>query len=637
MKRDLYRPFALGCLLLAAMASMRLAEAATPSARQALKLMPVQKGVDFDQPDAEKAAQCTITPQKTDGRVGWIVEDSDGRILRCFLDTNGDNVVDQWSYYKEGLEVYRDIDTDFNGKADQYRWFHTAGSRWGLDKNEDGKIDSWKTISAEEVTAEIVKALATQDTARFDRVALSTTDLKSLGLGPERSKALAKKLAELSSKFESLAVKQQTVTPTSRWVQFSGNQPGIVPAGTDGSTRDLKVYENVIAIVQSKGQHNQVQIGTLIDLGAAGWRVIDAPQPLSELQDKLTVGGFFFRSPATARNQPASGGPSPVVQRLLDDLEKLDAASARASTPKEQARLQAQRADLLEQIAQKADRPEDRVLWLRQLADTVSAAVQSGSYPDGAKRLKSLFERLQKTEGSEDLAAYVRFRQLTADYGLSLQAEKADFGKIQSEWLKNLETYVKDYPDGPDTSEALLQLAIAQEFAGQEAEAKKWYGQITKRFPQTPAGRKAHGALTRLDSVGKQIKLTGKSPSGKPIDLAQYRGRVVLIQYWATWCEPCKADMADLKELVAKYGRSGFEIIGVNLDTSREAMAKYLAENRLPWPQIHEDGGLDSRPANELGILTLPTMILIGPDGKVLNRSIRVTELDRELKRIIRR
>ena len=46
-----------------------------------------------------------------------------------------------WCYFLDGLEVYRDIDSNFNGKADQYRWFHTAGTRWGTDKNEDGRID----------------------------------------------------------------------------------------------------------------------------------------------------------------------------------------------------------------------------------------------------------------------------------------------------------------------------------------------------------------------------------------------------------------------------------------------------------------------------------------------------------------
>ena len=637
MRLKLHSPHVIGCSLIALAAVATVAQAAAPSAQQALRLMPVQKGIDFDRPAAEEAAKCTITPQKVEGTVGWIVESPGGLILRKFLDTNGDNVVDRWSYYKDGLEVYRDIDADFDGKADQYRWFHTAGSRWGLDKDQDGTVDAWKAISAEEVTAEVVAALAERDAERFARVALSQSELASLGLGPAKSKALVEKIAGLQGGFEKLAGEQKTVTPSAKWVQFSGNQPGLVPAGTDASTKDLHVYENVMAIVQDGGQHGQVQIGALVAVGS-GWRVIDIPQPVSEAQTDLAGSGFFFQGPMAGRNRPASKGPSEETQKMLGDLEKLDAAVAQATTLQERASLNARRADVLEQIAQHTDSPQDRGLWLRQLADTVGAAVQSGTYPDGAKRLEALFEKLQKSQGDKDLVAYVRFRQLTAAYGASLQeAKDVDIPKIQAEWLKRLEQYVADFPKSPDTAEAMLQLAIAQEFAGEEKEAKQWYGRIAKEFPAAPAGRKSAGALTRLDSVGQQISLTGKSPSGNVIDLAKYRGRVVLVQYWATWCEPCKADMASLKELAAKYGRLGFNIIGVNLDSSQQQMAEYVTENGLPWPQIYEEGGLDSRPANELGILTLPTMILIGPDGKVVNRNIHVAEIDGELKRLIRR
>ena len=126
--------------------------------------MPVQPGVDYDRPSPEEAAKCKISA-KQDRRPRGLDRRRvpTASILRKFVDTNDDNVVDQWSYYKDGLEVYRDIDSNFNGKADQYRWFHTGGSRWGLDPNEDGVIDSWKSISAEEVTAEVVAAIATHD------------------------------------------------------------------------------------------------------------------------------------------------------------------------------------------------------------------------------------------------------------------------------------------------------------------------------------------------------------------------------------------------------------------------------------------------------------------------------------------
>ena len=233
--------------------------------------------------------------------------------------------------------------------------------------------------------------------------------------------------------------------------------------------------------------------------------------------------------------------------------------------------------------------------------------------------------------------AYVRFRQLMADYGLSIQnASTEQFVKIQTEWLKQLEGYAEQYPESPDAAEAVLQLAIAKEYAGEEEEAKKWYGRVVSKFPTSAPAKKAAGARTRIESVGKAISLQGKSPSGGVVDLAAFRGKVVLVQFWASWCEPCKADMAALKELLTKYGSAGFNIIGVNLDSRREDMAAYLAESRVRWPQIFEEGGLDSRPANELGILTLPTMMLVDQQGKVVHRNVHVAELDRELKRLIR-
>ena len=610
------------------------AEAATPSAAQALKLLSVQPGVDFDQPTSQEIANCKIDARKTDGKVGWVVESPQGIILRRFVDTNGDNVVDRWSYYKDGLEVYRDIDADYNGKADQYRWFHTGGSRWGSDKNQDGTIDAWKTISAEEVSAEVVAALAGGDADRFTRLVLTPDELKSLGLGQEKAALLAKKIGGLAAAFKTLAGRQKLLTPQTRWIQFSGTRPGIVPAGTDGSSKELRVYENVVAIVQTGGKHGQVQIGTLVQVGQV-WRVIDVPQPIFDGQTDVAASGFFFRPSAVNRSVSSGTGSDEQGQKLLAELEQLDRELTQATTPQQKAECHARRADLLQKIAQQARSPQDRAMWLRQLADMVSAAVQSGEFAEGVKRLEALFKELEKNKADKNLAAYFKFRQLTAEYGLSLQAPNADFAKIQTQWLKDLEQYTADYPTAPDAAEAMLQLAIAQEFAGQEDAAKKWYARIVRSFANSSAAKKAAGAQRRLSSIGKTIVLTGKSSTGGVIDLAKYRGRVVLVQYWATWCEPAKRDMAVLKELVSKYGRS-LSIIGVNLDNSAKDLADYLANNRLPWPQIFEEGGLDSRPANQLGILTLPTMILVDKQGKVVNRNIQMAELDGALKKLIR-
>ncbi len=610
--------------------------AASPTAEQALKLVPVQKDVEVSTPPASEAAKCTITPRKVDGRVGWVIENPDGIVLRVFLDTDGDNVVDQWRYYLNGLEVYRDIDSNGNGRADQYRWFHTAGSRWGIDRDEDGTVDAWKAISAEEVTAEVVAALAHRDADRFARVVLSDAELKSLGLGPAKTELLAKKISGIAGRFEKLAAQQKAVGEATKWIQFSGNRPGIVPAGTDGCKQDIRVYENVVAITETDGANGEVQIGTLIELGEV-WRVVELPVPVTNVQDQLAAEGIFFGSPVPRQAEPQQTAEDSATQELLGKLQQLDAAAAEAATADEMAKYNARRADLLEELATAAAAEQEREMWIRQLADTVSAAAQAGGYPAGIKRLDALYHKLEKSQPGSDLAAYVKYVEITAEYTLKLQGSKtSDFSKVQAEWLKNLEKYAEAYPKSPNTAEAMLQVAMSKEFAGEEEEAKDWYARIAKSFPDSAAAKKSVGAQTRLDSVGKVIRFRGGSPEGKTVDLARYRGKVVLIQYWASWCEPCKADMAALKELATRYSKSGFDIIGVNLDNSLEQMKTYLAQNRLPWPQIHEEGGLDSRPATEMGILTLPTMILVDRDGKVVDRNIHVADLDKELQRLIR-
>ncbi len=634
MKRATYISIVVSLAIWANTAIQATCFAASPSAKQALQLRPVQTGVDYAIPDAAEIEKCTITSEKVGSGSGWVVEGSDGTILRKFVDTNGDNTVDRWSYYKDSLEVYRDIDSDFNGKADQYRWFFTAGTRWGIDKDEDGKIESWKVISAEEVSAEVIAALAAGDAQRFKCLVLHADELALLGLGKEKAAAVAERVAGAETGFKALAAAQKSITAESKWIQFSGTKPGTVPVGVDGSTKDLRVYENTAAIAQTGSQHAEVQLGTLVQVGQT-WRMIEAPQIASDGQNTVASSGFFFRPTATSRTGSATGGTADAMQKLLAELERLDKEAAEATTPEQQADYNAQRADLLQQIAKSAVTVEDRAMWVRQAADMVSAAVQSGGFPDGLKHLDSFIEELKADAADKDLVPYVTFRRMTAEYGAALRVPNPPYDKIQTKWLGDLEQFATDFPTAPDAAEAMLQLAIAQEYKGEDAKAGQWYARVAKGFPNSSAAKKAAGAKTRLESVGKVLSFSGKTTQGATVDLQKYRGKVVVIQYWATWSDAAKRDIPALKELATKYSRS-MSVIGVNLDSSAQSLAAYLAENRIPWPQVFEEGGMDSRPANELGILSVPTMILIDQKGRVVNRNVQTAELDRELRKLIR-
>ena len=144
-------------------------------------------------------------------------------------------------------------------------------------------------------------------------------------------------------------------------MQFSGSRPGIVPAGSDDSTRDIEVYENVVAIVETGEKHTQVQIGTLIRMGNT-WKTIDPPVIGGEGQPEVAALGFFFQA-AQARSGTTAVGPSEESQKLIAEMEGMDAGDPR-------------RVGIIQRLVDQSKTPEERSTWLRQLADTLSAGVQ---------------------------------------------------------------------------------------------------------------------------------------------------------------------------------------------------------------------------------------------------------------------
>ena len=599
--------------------------AAQPTARQALSLVPMQKQVKFDRPNESEIKKCTISATQTDGNRAWIVKDSKGNLLRRFVDTNGDNKIDQWCYYQGGIEVYRDIDADFNEKADQYRWFGTGGMRWGTDKNEDGQIDAWKWISPEEVSAELVRAMRDQDANRFSTLLITKKEIAQLGLKTEFGKQITTRAKNAQDNFLTYAKGQKVVTDQTNWVDFSAPRPGVVPAGGEQAKKDLIVYENVIAVTDTAGKHEEVQVGTLVRVGDL-WRLIDLPSSDNS--------GFFF----TVNERSASSGAndsetaSPQTQLLVEQLEDLDRSLAKASSPPAIRKIYQRRSAVLEKLISASSETEKN-MWLLQLVDSVVATAEPGTGDGGIQALKALSKKVSSLTEDQEILSQANFALRMAEYTASLQKPNANFGKIQSDWIETLEEFVANYAGTRPAGEAMLQIAVSQEFAGEDTAATKWYDQIVSDYPNTEMSEKAAVAIRRLKSIGEPLELSGKGLDGRPIDLASLRGRVVLVHYWATWCEPCKEDMKQLRNLLAKNARRKFAIVGVNLDDQAQSAVDYVRAERIKWPQLHAQGGLESPLAKQLGVFTLPLMMLIDKDGTVVNRSIAVEELEAEVSK----
>ena len=605
-----------------------------PTAAQALSLQPIQKLVEYTIPTAEEAAHCTVKLERENNATDWVVTNSKGEILRRFYDTNGDNYVDMWCYYLNGLEVYRDIDSNYNNKADQYRWFNTAGTRWGIDKNEDGRIDSWKVISPHEVAEQVVLAIKNHDQARFELLLISPSELNSLGFGKARTDSIAESSKNAPAAFSKILAEQKSITDQTRYVDFNSARPATIPSGTAGSTKDITIYDNATALVQTDAKHEQILLGTLVSVGD-GWRLIDAPTIGSDAAPAAS--GFLTGGNAPA-NASASGdsAANDKMQKLLSELERLDKESDTAA-PDQIAANYDKRVATLESLAEVA--PEkDRDQWYRQLVDVLGIAIQSGNYPQGGERLEKLQKKLTEAKADEDLIAHAGFQKMWAQFAVSQHDPAADRNKLQEKWLADLQAFVTQYPKSADTAEALFQLGLYLEAMGKSQDAAQWYQQLVTNFPKANSIEKANGALRRLASLGKPVALRGADIQGGTVDIAsaKYRGKVVLIHYWTTISAGWKQDMVLLRDFYSKKGGNdnNFEIIGVCLDDDPSAAKQYLAENKLPWKQIYEKGGLENRLANDMGVLTLPLMILVDTKGNVANQNVHVAELDAELARL---
>jgi thiol-disulfide isomerase/thioredoxin len=602
--------------------------AAQPTVEYALGLKPYQGDVDCDQPTGERAAGATIKMEKEGDVTAWVVRDAAGQILRSFADTNGDRVVDRWSYYKDGQEVYRDIDANFNAKADQARWLNSAGSRWGLDSDENGSLDSWKAISPEEATEEIVAALGTRDAARFRRLLPTAAEIEAAGFEGALLKDVTQRVAAAATGFVALARDQKQISPQTNWNNLLSTRRGVIPAGSTGAAKDIEAYDNVVALIDTGSTSGQVYVGSLVRFGQA-WRPIDVPQVPGAGGDIAEPMAFFaprFDGPSANLGPQEDPRIKPLLAKLRDVETKLSAAApaARRSLAEEQA-------ELLGKVVAAAA-PADQAFWVRQYAETLAAGVQDGSLPSGI----AMLDKLATAVAADDsLTAFVVFRLASARYAAGMQQPGAEIESVQSAWLKELEEFVENYPQAPDAAEAMLQMAIADEFSGREEKAIERYTAISDGFPDSASARKARGAARRLQLEGKPLSLSGKSLDGKPIAVDQLKGAPVLVHYWATWCEPCKVDIAKIRELYAKYGAEKFRVVGITLDSDQQQLTTYLSGSPIPWPQLHESAGLDGRLAEELGVLTLPTMLLLDAEGKVVDRNLVITDLERKLESLI--
>jgi len=279
--------------------------------------------------------------------------------------------------------------------------------------------------------------------------------------------------------------------------------------------------------------------------------------------------------------------------------------------------------------------PADERSWRARLVSLrVSLKLREYGIQDPkADEQKKLSEIINAPEAPATIKGEASFIQLLLESSTLSPDKPASFIAFQ----KTIADYLAKYPD-----HALAEQVKALQMRALDVDPTPEGLATLKKLAASSDPRQAEVAKAALERKEKTAQLQSKpvdlsftASDGQPVDFANLRGKVVLLDFWASWCGPCMRAMPTVSATYQKLHDKGFEIVGISLDQDKSAMEEAMKRENMPWRQHFDGDSWDGKIVKQFGVQAIPSMWLIDKKGMIRKAGLTDDELASEVEKLL--
>lgn len=245
----------------------------------------------------------------------------------------------------------------------------------------------------------------------------------------------------------------------------------------------------------------------------------------------------------------------------------------------------------------------------------------NASHKQGNATMTKLYKTLDAATDAKDEAAVKRIKE--------------ELKTLRVTSLGITKAFILSHPKSYLSLDRIKSIGYSLDYA----ETEKCFQSLDPSLQNSERGKEVATAMViikRGQNGQKMLNFTQNDMNGSPVSFSSFKGKYVLVDFWASWCGPCRAENPNVLKAYQKFADKGFTVIGVSLDDSAEKWKKAVEEDKMPWTQLSDLKGWKNEVSTYYGVQGIPSSYLVNPEGIIIAKDLRGSDLEEKLSELLK-